>query len=138
MDKRMVALLTEVKESLERQIEQLTSRFDAQAIRLDPPAALLQTGARWTNRMIAWSENIERDCSGCPSSPQAEDTRMPPLEMCAEHISCSAQFILWLFAGYRLGRRGGVEFRPQKAGFQPQCKFMLPKPVISSGIAAGF
>jgi t-SNARE complex subunit (syntaxin) len=59
MDNRMVTLLTEVKESLERQIEQVTSRFDAQAIRLDRQAALLQTGARWTNRMIAWSEKVD-------------------------------------------------------------------------------
>lgn len=35
------------------------SRFDAQAIRLDRQAALLQTGARWTNRMIAWSEKVD-------------------------------------------------------------------------------
>lgn len=59
MDNRMVTLLTEVKESLERQIEHLSSRFDAQAIRLDRQAAMLQTGARWTNRMIAWSEKVD-------------------------------------------------------------------------------
>jgi t-SNARE complex subunit (syntaxin) len=59
MDNRMVTLLTEVKESLERQIEHLGSRFDAQAIRLDRQAAMLQTGARWTNRMIAWSEKVD-------------------------------------------------------------------------------
>jgi hypothetical protein len=52
-------LVTEVKESLERQIENVTSRFDAQAIRLDRQAAMLQTGARWTNRMIAWSEKVD-------------------------------------------------------------------------------
>ena len=59
MDNRMVTLMTDVKESLERQIEHLSSRFDAQAIRLDRQAALLQTGARWTNRMIAWSEKVD-------------------------------------------------------------------------------
>jgi hypothetical protein len=59
MDHRMVTLLTDVKESLERQIENVASRFDAQAIRLDRQAALLQTGARWTNRMIAWSEKVD-------------------------------------------------------------------------------
>jgi hypothetical protein len=53
-DERMVTLMTSVKESLERQIEHLDSRFDAQAMRLDRQAAMLQTGARWTNRMIAW------------------------------------------------------------------------------------
>jgi hypothetical protein len=59
MDNRMVTLLTDVKESLERQIEHLSSRFDAQAMRLDRQAAMLQTGARWTNRMIAWSEKVD-------------------------------------------------------------------------------
>jgi hypothetical protein len=63
MDNRMVTLLTEVKESLERQInagfENVGSCFDAQAIRLDRQAAMLQTGARWTNRMIAWSEKVD-------------------------------------------------------------------------------
>src|ERR1700728_3122701 len=59
MDHRMVTLLTDVKESLERQIEHLSNRFDAQAIRLDRQAAMLQTGARWTNRMIAWSEKVD-------------------------------------------------------------------------------
>jgi hypothetical protein len=54
MESRMVTLVTDVKESLERQIENLSSRFDAQAMRLDRQAAMLQTGARWTNRMIAW------------------------------------------------------------------------------------
>lgn len=44
MDHRMVTLLTDVKESLERQIEHLDSRFDAQATRLDRQAAMLQTG----------------------------------------------------------------------------------------------
>jgi hypothetical protein len=58
-ESRMVTLLTDVKESLERQIENLSSRFDAQAIRLDRQAAMLQTGARWTNRMIAWSEKVD-------------------------------------------------------------------------------
>lgn len=58
-ESRMVTLLTDVKESLERQIENLSSRFDAQAIRLDRQAAMLQTGSRWTNRMIAWSEKVD-------------------------------------------------------------------------------
>jgi hypothetical protein len=62
LDKRIGAMFTlvvEVKESLERQIEGVASRFDAQAIRMDRQAALLQTGARWTNRMIAWSEKVD-------------------------------------------------------------------------------
>jgi hypothetical protein len=62
MDTRIEAIATlvvQVKESLERQIEGLASRFDAQAMRLDRQAAMLQTGARWTNRMIAWSEKVD-------------------------------------------------------------------------------
>jgi hypothetical protein len=58
-EEHMVTLMTSVKESLERQIEGVASRFDAQAIRLDRQAALLQTGARWTNRMIAWAEKVD-------------------------------------------------------------------------------
>jgi hypothetical protein len=46
MDNRMVTLMTDVKESLERQIEHLSSRFDAQAIRLDRQAAMLQNENR--------------------------------------------------------------------------------------------
>jgi hypothetical protein len=42
MDNRMVTLVTDAKESLERQIENLSSRFDAQAMRLDRQAAMLQ------------------------------------------------------------------------------------------------
>jgi len=57
----------------------------------------------------------------------------------AEHFSYPAHnLFLWLFAGYRLGGSGCVEFRAQKAGSQPQRKLMLPQPVETSGIAAGF
>ncbi len=59
MESRMVTLVTDMKESLERQIENLSSRFDAQATRLDRQAAMFQTGARWTNRMIAWAEKVD-------------------------------------------------------------------------------
>jgi uncharacterized protein YicC (UPF0701 family) len=59
MESRMVTLVTDMKESLERQIENLSSRFDVQATRLDRQAAMLQTGARWTNRMIAWAEKVD-------------------------------------------------------------------------------
>jgi primosomal protein N'' len=59
LKQHLEALRTDVKESLERQIENLSSRFDAQGMRLDRQAAMLQTGARWTNRMIAWSEKVD-------------------------------------------------------------------------------
>jgi hypothetical protein len=52
---RLVTLISEVKDSLEREIntgfEEMDRRFHIQATRLDRQAALLQTGSRWTNRM---------------------------------------------------------------------------------------
>ena len=61
--KSMNTLLTDMKESLERQMnagfEDMASRFDAQSNRLDRQAALIQTGARWTNRMNDWAENVD-------------------------------------------------------------------------------
>lgn len=60
---RVVTLITEVKESLERQMnyrfDALDARFDAQANRLDRQAALIQTGSRWSNRMTAWAERVD-------------------------------------------------------------------------------
>ena len=61
----VVALVTDVKESLEREMnarfDAVDARFDAQANRLDRQAALIQTGSRWSNRMTAWAEKIDRD-----------------------------------------------------------------------------
>lgn len=63
MDNRMVTLLTEVKESLERQMhtgfEEVATRFETQGNRLDRQAALIQTGSRWTNRMNDWAERVD-------------------------------------------------------------------------------
>jgi len=76
-------LITEVKESLEREIHeglvQITTRFDSQAVRLDRQGANWQTGRRWSGRMDDWAEKIDtaleartaksRSCaSGCPTS----------------------------------------------------------------------
>jgi hypothetical protein len=62
----IAALLTSVKESLEREIQgvsgkidTLLTRFDAQAARLERQGALIQTGSRWTARMNDWSENVD-------------------------------------------------------------------------------
>ncbi len=48
-------LIVDVKESLEHEMhagfQQITGRFDGQAVRLDRHGALLQTGSRWTTRM---------------------------------------------------------------------------------------
>jgi predicted nucleic acid-binding Zn-ribbon protein len=60
-------LITDLKESLEREIREVRSgiarletRFDTQAARLDRQGALLQTGSRWTGRMNDWSEKVDQ------------------------------------------------------------------------------
>jgi len=62
----LVQLLLDLKESLEREIhqvgekiDQLNSRFDTQAARLDRHAGLWQTGTRWSSRMDAWAEKVD-------------------------------------------------------------------------------
>jgi len=67
-------LLSDVKESLEREIHglaremhgefaqlkaQINTRFDTQAARLERHAALWQTGSRWSGRMDVWAEKID-------------------------------------------------------------------------------
>lgn len=63
-EKRVVTLITDVKESLEREMntgfEDMAGRFDAQSNRLDRQAALIQTGSRWTNRMNDWADNVDQ------------------------------------------------------------------------------
>jgi len=65
-----VRLITDVKESLERELQNLTremregfaqvnTRFDTQAARLDRHAALWQTGRRWSARMDDWAEKVD-------------------------------------------------------------------------------
>jgi hypothetical protein len=67
---QLVRLITDVKESVEREIQNLTremregfaqvnTRFDTQAVRLDRHAALWQTGRRWSSRMDAWAEKVD-------------------------------------------------------------------------------
>lgn len=67
---RLVRLITDVKESLERELQNLTremregfaqvnTRFDTQAARLDRHAALWQTGRRWSARMDDWAEKVD-------------------------------------------------------------------------------
>jgi hypothetical protein len=59
----LAILITDVKESLEREIRegfaQVTTRFDTQATRLDRHAALWQTGRRWSGRMDDWAEKVD-------------------------------------------------------------------------------
>ena len=66
-------LLTDIKESLEREMQglrremkglhqrfdEVNARFDNQAIRLDRHAALLQVGSRWTGRINEWAEKVD-------------------------------------------------------------------------------
>jgi hypothetical protein len=56
-------LILAVRESLEREIhsfcDEIRTRFDTQAARLERHAALLQTGSRWTNRMNERAEKVD-------------------------------------------------------------------------------
>jgi hypothetical protein len=56
-------LTTDMKESLESEMnvgfEEMASRFDAQALRLNRQAALIQTGSRWIARMNDWAEKVD-------------------------------------------------------------------------------
>jgi hypothetical protein len=56
-------LIVDMKESLVREIhafrDEMRTRFDTQAIRLDRQGALIQTGSRWTNRMNKWAEKFD-------------------------------------------------------------------------------
>lgn len=62
-NEQVIRLLTDLKESLEREIhefrDEVKTRFDTQAARLDRHAALMQTGNRWTSRINDWSEKID-------------------------------------------------------------------------------
>ena len=66
MNDHLEQLIVDVKESLEREIhrvgdkiDQLNTRFDTQAARLERHAGLWQTGARWSSRMDAWAEKVD-------------------------------------------------------------------------------
>ena len=67
-------LLIDFKESLERQIEgvrnelrqemrdgfaRADARYETQQSRVERHGSLLQTGSRWTNRMVQWSERVD-------------------------------------------------------------------------------
>ena len=64
-------LIIGLKESLEREIQsvdrkidefrdEMRTRFDNQAARLDRHAGLWQTGRRWSGRMDDWSEKVDK------------------------------------------------------------------------------
>jgi chromosome segregation ATPase len=63
-------LIIDLKESLERQIEALRNEmrdgfarvdacYDTQQSRVEKHGSLLQTGSRWSNRMLTWSEKVD-------------------------------------------------------------------------------
>ena len=64
-------LIIDMKESLERElaglrhdVQQLNTRFDTQAARLERHAGLWQTGTRWSSRMDAWAEKVDGALEG--------------------------------------------------------------------------
>ena len=70
-NEQVVRLLTDIKESLQREFQslekkidqrfnELNTRFDTQAGRLERQGALIQTGSRWTSRMTDWSETVDK------------------------------------------------------------------------------
>lgn len=63
-DDNLAQLIVDMKESLERELREgfagVQTRFDAQALRLDRQAALIQVGSRWTARMNEWSEKVDQ------------------------------------------------------------------------------
>ena len=64
LSERLTQLISSVSESLHREMHdgfrQINQRFDLMETRLNRHGALLQTGARWTARMSAWSEDTDK------------------------------------------------------------------------------
>lgn len=60
---QIVRLLTEIKGSLEREMtglrEVISTRFDAQAARLDRQGGFIRSGSVWSSRMDQWPERID-------------------------------------------------------------------------------
>jgi hypothetical protein len=61
---QLAHLISGVSESLHREMHvgftRMNERFDLIETRMNRQGALIQTGARWTTRMSAWSEQIDR------------------------------------------------------------------------------
>jgi len=77
LSERLTQLISSVSESLHREMHdgfrQINQRFDLMETRLNRHGALLQTGARWTARMSAWSEETDK-------LPLDRDKRIADLE----------------------------------------------------------
>jgi hypothetical protein len=63
-------LIIDVKESLEHEVHgirtevgefrnEVKTRFDTQAARMERQGSLLQVGSRWTTRMNGWAEKVD-------------------------------------------------------------------------------
>ena len=63
VEQRLSKLIEDLVGSLQREMrqgfEQVNSRLDTQAARLERQGSLIQTGSRWTARMNEWSEKID-------------------------------------------------------------------------------
>ena len=62
-NEQIIQLITDFKESFEREIhefrEEVKTRFDTQAARLERHGAMMQTGNRWISRINDWSDKID-------------------------------------------------------------------------------
>ena len=62
-DVSLEVLITDLKESLEREIhagfESINARFDLQAARLEHQTMLRETGLQWSGGMDSWAAKIE-------------------------------------------------------------------------------
>ena len=56
MEKRLLTLIESVKESLERDIQNVGDRVDRMSVRLDKIAA----GSHYVTRLVEWSEKQDR------------------------------------------------------------------------------
>ena len=58
-ENRLVQLITDTSQSLQREITALSDHVNEIVRRLDRQASLIQTGARFSSRMVSWSERVD-------------------------------------------------------------------------------
>jgi hypothetical protein len=67
-NEKLAHLISGVSESLHREMHEgftrLNERLGLMETRLDRHGALIQTGSRWSARMIQWSEQVDRQKPG--------------------------------------------------------------------------
>jgi len=90
-DGQIIQLITDFKESLEREIhasekrviariDQMEARFEVISARLDRHAALLQAGSRWIARMNDWSEKVDQPLDRLTKRTETIERREKPPE----------------------------------------------------------